>query len=57
MGCLTLNFLLVDPQCTVRATVVKLGKTMGFHVSAPLPESSQDALTDALRLQVSSVLL
>lgn len=56
-GVLTLNFLMVDPQCIVRATVVELGKTMGFHVSVPLPESSHSALTDGLRLQVNSVML
>ncbi|KAK4782397.1 hypothetical protein SAY86_016499 [Trapa natans] len=42
--------------CTVRATVVELGKTTGFHVSLPLPESPPNALTDAMRLQLVSTL-
>ncbi|XP_031406672.1 nuclear pore complex protein GP210 isoform X1 [Punica granatum] len=42
--------------CTVRATVIGLDKTTGFHVSTALPESSLYALTDALRLQLVSTL-
>lgn len=39
-------------QCIVRATVIGFAGTMSGHVSAPLLESSENVLTDAVRLQV-----
>ena len=39
-------------QCIVRATVIGCAGTMSGHVSAPLLESSENVLTDAVRLQV-----
>uniref|UniRef100_F6HUV0 Uncharacterized protein n=1 Tax=Vitis vinifera TaxID=29760 RepID=F6HUV0_VITVI len=40
-------------SCIVRATVIGFAGTVSGHVSAPLLESSENVLTDAVRLQAN----
>lgn len=46
----------VSGLCIVRATVIGFHDTMGHHNSLPLLESSENVLTDAIRLQLVSTL-
>ncbi|CBI34863.3 unnamed protein product, partial [Vitis vinifera] len=53
------RFLILQNEsrlCIVRATVIGFAGTVSGHVSAPLLESSENVLTDAVRLQLVSSL-